>query len=60
MDFKEPKAEFVKISKDMVIKASTSCEQSGTEYTCDDVVFADFDICSCYNSPSESVSNISE
>lgn len=60
MDFKEPKVEFVKISKDMVIKASTSCEASGAEYTCDDQLFADLEICNCYNSPSEAVSQISE
>lgn len=60
MEFKEPRVEFVRIEKSMVTLSSTTCEGSETDYTCDDVLVADMEICNCYGSPSEVVTYISE
>ena len=52
MFLQEPKIEFLELEVSNVIVASTEC---GGNYTCDDVVMADVEICSCFGGPSESV-----
>ena len=54
MLFQEPRVEFVQIDLKDVI-ATSDC---ASEYSCDDKVYADVDICSCYNSDSSAVTPI--
>lgn len=58
MKFQEPKVEFVHVNMESVIRTS-GCEGTGNQYTCDDDVMADFDICNCYPSGSEVVTQLS-
>ena len=58
MKFQEPKVEFVPVNMELVIKTS-GCEGTGTQYTCDDDLMADFDICNCYPSGSGVVTQLS-
>lgn len=60
MVFQEPIVKFVHIDMQLVTKSSTSCEGTGSEYSCDDNLVADMEICNCYNSPSQSVVGISK
>jgi len=50
MIMERPKVEFVAIELSDI--TTTSCDG---EYTCDDKVYADVDMCSCFNSASKDV-----
>lgn len=55
MVFEQPKVEFVHIEVSDI--TTVSCNNN---YTCDDKVYADVDMCSCYNSESENVTPFDE
>lgn len=60
MEFQEPRVEFVQIDMRVATTATSSCEGSGTQYTCDDELVADFDICNCWPSGSGVVTQIND
>lgn len=57
MKFQEPEVEFVPVNMELVTLTS-GCEGSGNQYTCDDDLMADFDICNCYPSGSGVVTQL--
>jgi len=57
MEFQEPSVEFVRIDM-KVATVTSSCEGTGTKYTCDDDWVADFELCNCWPSGSDVVTQI--
>ena len=57
MNFQEPMVRFVRIDMQFVT-ATSSCEGTGHDFSCDDVLLADFDVCNCWPSGSGKVTQI--
>lgn len=58
MTFQEPVVEFVRIDVNVATTATSSCEGTDADYTCDDVLIADMEICNCWPSGSDTVTQI--